>query len=87
MLLFEQALLTLVREMPVKACARYVGVNDKRLWRVIKHYVEQALTKMDLSALKEIGLDELLHMRQVPIQPERYLQKCPLQALLLRPVY
>ena len=62
-LLFEQALLTLVREMPVKACARYVGVNDKRIWRVIKHYVSQALLAMDLSALKAIGLDETASKR------------------------
>lgn len=62
-LLFEQALLTLVREMPVKACARYVGVNDKRIWRVIKHYVKQALLSMDLSALKAIGLDETASKR------------------------
>ena len=62
-LLFEQALLTLVREMPVKACARYVGVNDKRIWRVIKHYVSQALLTMDLSALKAIGLDETASKR------------------------
>jgi len=33
-LLFEQALLTLVREMPVKTCAKYVGVNDKRVDRL-----------------------------------------------------
>lgn len=62
-LLFEQALLTLVREMPVKACAKYVGVNDKRIWRVIKHYVSQALMEMDLSALKAIGLDETASKR------------------------
>ncbi len=62
-LLFEQALLILVREMPVKACARYVGVNDKRIWRVIKHYVSQSLLSMDLSALKAIGLDETASKR------------------------
>ncbi len=57
-LLFEQALLTLVREMPVKACAKHVGVNDKRIWRVIKHYVKQSLMVMDLSELSAIGLSE-----------------------------
>ena len=62
-LLFEQALLSLVREMPVKACAKYVGVNDKRIWRVIRHYVSQSLLAMDLSALKAIGLDETASKR------------------------
>ncbi len=62
-LLFEQALLTLVREMPVKACAKHVGVNDKRIWRVIKHYVKQSLMVMDLSELSAIGLDETASKR------------------------
>ena len=62
-LLFEQTLLTLVREMPVNACADFVGVNDKRIWRVIKHYVTQALLQMDLTALKAIGLDETASKR------------------------
>ena len=56
-------MLILVREMPVKACARYVGVNDKRIWRVIKHYVSLSLLSMDLSALKAIGLDETASKR------------------------
>ncbi|CAO0824101.1 hypothetical protein DFAR_400006 [Desulfarculales bacterium] len=33
-LLFEQAAMTLVREMPVLAAARIIGVSDTRLWRV-----------------------------------------------------
>lgn len=57
-LLFEQAALTLVREMPVQAVARIIGVTDKRLWRVVEHYVQQAMAKLDLSGLKAIGLDE-----------------------------
>ena len=62
-LLFEQALLMLAREMPVKACAEYIGVRDKRIWRVIKHYVGRALLEMDLSELKAIGLDETASKR------------------------
>ena len=37
-LLFEQAALTLVREMPVNAAARIMEITDKRLWRVVQHY-------------------------------------------------
>ena len=33
-LLFEQAAMLLVREMPVSAAARIIGVTDKRLWRI-----------------------------------------------------
>jgi transposase len=57
-LLFEQAVLVLVREMPVLAAARIIGVTDQRLWRIVEHYVTKAVERMDLSRLKAIGLDE-----------------------------
>ena len=44
--------------MPVKAAARHIEVTDKRLWRVVHHYVEKAVNQFDLSQLKAIGLDE-----------------------------
>ncbi len=53
----------LSREMPVKACAEFIGVTDKRVWRVIKHYVSMALLEMNLSELKAIGLDETASKR------------------------
>lgn len=56
--LFEQAALTLVREMPVAAAARLIGVTDKRLWRVIEFYVGRALDRLDLSDVAAVGLDE-----------------------------
>ena len=48
-LLFEQAALSLVRVMPVKAAARHIEVTDKRLWRVVHPYVEKAINQFDLS--------------------------------------
>jgi transposase len=62
-LLFEQVALSLVREMPVRAVAKHIGVTDKRLWRVVHHYVAQALDQFDLSQLKAIGLDETASKR------------------------
>lgn len=56
--LFEQVALSLVREMPVRAAARQMGVTDKRLWRVVAHYVERALSQIDLSEVRAIALDE-----------------------------
>ena len=47
-LLFEQAALTLVREMPVNAAARIMEITDKRLWRVVQHYVAKAVASFDL---------------------------------------
>jgi transposase len=57
-LLMEALILELARQMPVRAIARLIGVRDKRLWRMIKHYVEQALAKVDLRRLRRIGVDE-----------------------------
>ena len=57
-LLFEQAAMTLLREMPVLAAARIIGVSDKRLWRVVHYYVAQALSRLDLSGVKAVALDE-----------------------------
>ena len=57
-LLFEQAALLLAREMPVLAAARILEIDDKRLWRIIKHYVNQAIKELDLSDLQAVALDE-----------------------------
>ena len=62
-LLFEQAALMLVREMPVAAAARFTGVTDKRLWRVVAHYVGRAVAALDLSAVRAVGLDETASKR------------------------
>lgn len=57
-LLFEQAALLLVREMPVHSAARIMEMTDKRLWRIILHYVNEAIAKLDLSSLKAFSMDE-----------------------------
>lgn len=62
-LLFEQVVMTLAREMPVNAVARFVGVTDKRIWRIIQHYVFKAMTGLDLSSVSGIALDETASKR------------------------
>lgn len=57
-LLFEQAAMILVREMPVLTTARILEITDKRLWRIVLHYVKTAMNKIDLSALSAFSLDE-----------------------------
>lgn len=57
-LLFEQAALVLAREMPVLTTARILEMTDKKLWRIVLHYVKIAMTKLDLSTLKAFALDE-----------------------------
>jgi transposase len=62
-LLFEQVVMSLVREMPVNAVARHVEVTDKRLWRIVHHYVSKAIAALNLKTLKAIGLDETASKR------------------------
>src|SRR6202162_2314092 len=57
-LLFEHAALMLVREMPVLAAARIIEITDKRLWRIVEHYVGRAVERLDLGKLAAVGLDE-----------------------------
>jgi transposase len=57
-LLFEQVALLLMREMPVSAAARIIGVTDQRLWRILQFYVRQAIERLDLRHVEAIALDE-----------------------------
>jgi transposase len=57
-LLFEAFAMTLVTAMPVAAAARLVGEHDTRLWRVVQHYVETAVARMDLADLRRVAIDE-----------------------------
>lgn len=57
-LLMEALVLELARNMPMRAIARLLNVDDKRLWRVVEHYVDQAVERMDCSAVRRIGVDE-----------------------------
>jgi transposase len=62
-LLFEQAALTLAREMPVQAAAREMAITDKRLWRIINHYVGKAMERLDLADLRAVAFDETASKR------------------------
>src|SRR5271167_2016174 len=57
-LLFEQVALLLMREMPVSAAARIIGVTDQRLWRILQFYVRQAIERLDLRHVEAVALDE-----------------------------
>lgn len=61
--LFEQVLLTLAREMPVKTIADMIGVTDKRIWRVLQHYVGKAMKQVNLENLTAIAIDETASKR------------------------
>lgn len=55
--------MSLAREMPASAVARHVGTTDKRIWRIIHHYVFKAMGKFDLSGVCWVGLDETASKR------------------------
>ena len=57
-LLMEALILELVRNMPVRPLAQLMGVDDKTIWRVVAHYVEEAIKRIDASTVKMIGVDE-----------------------------
>jgi len=57
-LLFEAMIMTLVKEMPVKAVASFVDEHDTRLWRIIHHYVDKGRSVADFSNVKTVGFDE-----------------------------
>ena len=62
-LLFEQAAMSLVKEMPVLAVSRQLEISDKRLWRIVHHYVGRLLGELDLSNVATVGVDETASRR------------------------
>jgi transposase len=57
-LLFEALAIALVTHMPVAAAARLMGEHDTRLWRMVMHYTDDALTRQDLSDVSRVCIDE-----------------------------
>lgn len=57
-LLFEVLILTLAKSMPVKAIANLIGEHDTLVWRIIRHHVDDARARVDMSTVKTIGVDE-----------------------------
>jgi transposase len=57
-LLMEAMILELAKNMPVLQVANLLGEEDKKLWRIIHHYVDKARSKEGFSDVVKIGLDE-----------------------------
>ena len=57
-LLFEAMVLELAKSQPVADIAEQVGEHDTRLWRFIRHYVEEARLYEDYTGVEAIGIDE-----------------------------
>ena len=57
-LLFESFVMTLARDMPVKAITRLIEEHDTRLWRILRYYVDQVRSEQDNSDATRFGVDE-----------------------------
>ncbi len=55
---FEAMIVEMGREMPVSSVSRMVGINEDSVWRILKHYVEEARKDQDISDLSVLGIDE-----------------------------
>lgn len=57
-LLFEVAMLTYAKQMPIAPLAKMAREHDTRIWRVVEHHVHKARAGMDFSEVSDIGMDE-----------------------------
>jgi transposase len=57
-LLFEALVMALVREMPVAAVAGLIGEHDTKVWRVVHHYVDEAVEAQNLEGVERVGIDD-----------------------------
>lgn len=62
-LLFEALVLLLCQQMTFAAAARLVGVSRHRVAALCERYVELALAQTDLSAVRELAIDETSRAR------------------------
>lgn len=46
------------QEMPVSAVAKIVQIHGDSVWRVLKHYVDEARKDQNLSEISVLGIDE-----------------------------
>ncbi len=62
-LMFEALIMPLAKEMPVKAAARILGEHDTRLWRVLNFHVADARSRVDMSDVVAVVVDETSQAR------------------------
>ena len=58
-LLFEGFAMALAMHLPIAVAAeRFLKITDQRLWRIVFHYVEAAVARMDLAGVRRVAIDE-----------------------------
>ncbi|EQD75592.1 transposase, IS204/IS1001/IS1096/IS1165 family protein [mine drainage metagenome] len=61
--LFEFHAIDLCREMPVSSASKLLGTGPDAVWRILKYYVDDARSHVDLSGMENIGVDEIAIMK------------------------
>lgn len=61
--LFEAFVMILAKEMPVTSIADLLDEHDTRIWRIIRHHVDEARSNIDLYEVDKIGADETAKSR------------------------
>lgn len=56
--LFDSLILTMAKDMPMNAISRLFGEEDKKLWRILHYYTDNAIAAQDLSHVTKISTDE-----------------------------
>ena len=62
-MMFEAFVMLLAPQMPMARIAAAVGVHDTRLWRLAAAHVERARTKVDMSRVEAVLVDETARAR------------------------
>ena len=57
-LLFEMMVMIMVRDIAVSILADQLKENDTRLWRIVKHYTQEAYAKKIYDDVTRVGVDE-----------------------------
>ena len=57
-LMFEALVLAFAREMPVSAIGQLMAEHDTKLWRIVRHYVEEAHRAQSWKELLVVAIDE-----------------------------
>ena len=57
-LLFEALVLAMAAHMPMAAVARLIGEHDTRLWRLVRHHVDEARARRKDDKVRWVGIDE-----------------------------
>ena len=55
---FDAWAMRLMAEMPVSVAAQELREHDTRMWRIFHHYVNQAMSELDITTAKRIAVDE-----------------------------